>query len=356
MGWRSQQYGSFERFLVALARASAAAGARTHLVFTEPPASRAFADDVDADLHVLARALRPFSGAFARGLDELIASTGATHLHAHFGLDQYEAVRAGRRHGLACFATKHIVPGRSRLTASRLRHRWLGRNVRTLFAVSNEVRNELIALGVPAERILVSHLGVDPDAYRPDPEARAAVRAELGLASGARIVLSTSHLRPGKGVELLPALAEALPPDACVALAGDGDLRAGLQAAARQLGLDGSRFRLLGVREDVPRLLAAADLYVFPTHGNEGLGLAPLEAAAAGVPVVASAVSDLPQLLGDAARFVPPGDVGALIGECRAILADERTASVLRAAGPARAREQLHVDRAARDHVAAYLR
>ncbi|MGH2931202.1 MAG: glycosyltransferase, partial [Solirubrobacteraceae bacterium] len=178
MGWRSQQYGSFERFLVALARAGTVRGVATHLVFPDTPISAEFIRDVEAELHVLPSPRHPADPRLLLGLDRLLRHVGATHLHAHFGLDAYHAVAAAQRAGVArAFATKHIVPGCSRLTLSRARHRWLARHVVRLFAVSASVARGLVMLGVPEEKIEVSLLGVDLAAYRPDPAARAAVRA-----------------------------------------------------------------------------------------------------------------------------------------------------------------------------------
>ena len=98
----------------------------------------------------------------------------------------------------------------------------------------------------------------------------------------------------------LPGLAAALAKageDVTVVVAGDGPLRAELEAQAKESAP--GRLRLLGVRQDIPRLLASADLFVFLPDGAEGLGLGPFEALAAGVPVVSTTVSDLGSL--------PPG-------------------------------------------------
>lgn len=367
MGWRSRQYGSFERFLVALSRSAAARGVRSHFVFPAPPASARFLADAVADVHVLPPARGPVDPAAAARLAALLRRVGATGLHAHFGVDAYlalgvaAALRVDRR-----VTTKHITPSGSR--ASRLRHRWLAARVDTVFAVSQAVADRLAALGVPGSKISVAYLGVDPRTYRPDPATRAAVRGELGLPPERPLVLCTSHLRPGKGVELLPRLAADLadlanadgpgcPADRCfpavVAVAGDGPLRSRLEEEARRLGL-ADRLRLLGVREDVPRLLAAADLYVFPTSGSEGMPLAPLEAMAAGVPVVATAVSDLPRLFPTAA-LVPPGDPAAFADACRRALTDP--AGSRRSAERARriVLERLTVDAAVQAHLGCYL-
>ena len=355
MGWRSQQYGSFERFLVALVRGARERGLDSHLVFHAEPASAAFVADCDATLHVLPPPSSPATAAhFGRGLRRILHETEATHLHSHFGSDAYLAVALARSQRR--FTTKHISPGRSWRSLSPLRHRWLASEVEAFFAVSHHVADGLLALGVPAEKVEVAYLGVDPDAYRPDAERRAATRAALGLADGTRLVLSTSHLRPGKGVELLPALAKRLskaPGSVTVALAGDGPLRPELERAAEK-SANGS-LRLLGVREDVPDLLGAADVVVFPTAGQEGLPLGPLEALAAGAPLVASGVSDLPSLIGDAAVLVPPGNFEELLAGCRRVLSDADLRHSLSEAGRRAAAERLSVQRGVEQHLARYL-
>src|SRR3954452_11016739 len=226
MGWRSQQYGSFERFLVALCARCSREGLDSHLVFHEPPASREFERDCPAGFHVLGP---PRGPAFARDLRRTLREAGATHLHAHFGADAYAALAVARASGVRRrFTTKHIVPGASWRSLSPLRHRWLAAQVDTFFAVSEEVGRGLVAVGVPERKVVVSHLGVDGERYRPDAERRAATRAKLGIDESERLVLSTSHLRPGKGVELLPALARELAADpgaVRVVAAGGGPLR-----------------------------------------------------------------------------------------------------------------------------------
>lgn len=359
MGWRSQQYGSFERFLVALAWHCVEAGAVLHLVFHEPPASRRFVADVEAEIHVVPEARYVGDPRSVRRLGRVLRRVGATHLHAHFGYDSYNALAVAHALGVQRrFTTKHITPSSSWRELPRVRHRWLAHEVEVFWAVSAWTADQLRGLGVPDHKIEVCYLGVDVDAYRPDPELRARTRATLGVAERTRLVLSASHLRPGKGTEVLPWLAAALtddPGDVVLLAAGDGELAGGLRAEARELGLAGDRFRLLGVREDIPALLAAADLFVFPTKANEGMPLGALEAMAAGVPLVASAVSDLAQLPADTARLVPPGDVCALVEACRALLADAEEASARAARGRQLMVERFSVASAVEVHVRRYL-
>ncbi|MFP5248019.1 MAG: glycosyltransferase family 4 protein, partial [Thermoanaerobaculia bacterium] len=278
MGWVSQQHGSFERFLERLTARCAAEGLESHLVFPAPPASETFAKNVQAQIHIVPLARHPLDRTAWRGLRAVLDRTRATHVHAHFGLDAMLAMQvasSARR-----FLTKHIVPGQSKLTLSGPRHRWLASRAEVFFAVSDRVAQALLALGVPPRKVLRVYLGVDTNAYAPTPERRARARQMLGI-TNEKVVLCTSHLREGKGVELLPPLAAALPPNVRVIHAGGGVLRETIEREAA--ALPGRPLQLLGVREDIPDLLAAADLFVFPTTGNEGLPLGPIEAMAAGL-------------------------------------------------------------------------
>ena len=359
MGWHSQQFGSFERLLVELARRCADGGLESHFVFQSYPSSQQFIDDTPATFHVVPPALGPIDPRFMSRLARIVRPLAPSHLHAHHGVDLYNALIVGRLLKVPRrFATKHSTPGASRLTLADARHRWIGRQVETYFTVSHWVERNLIEAGLPADKLRVCYLGVDVGHYHPDPSARTSVREELGLASNQRIVLSTSHLRPGKGTELLPALAAALrtdPGGTTVLGAGDGPLRESLAQHARSLGLTDDDIRLLGVRPDIPRLLAAADVFVFPTTGLEGMPLGALEALATGTPVVATRVSDLGELLTGAALLIEPSDEQALLSACRQLLAEPDLARLLGIAGRKLVSEQLSVGEAAENYTQVYL-
>ncbi len=158
-----------------------------------------------------------------------------------------------------------------------------------------------IAKGWPRERIIYLPNFV-PDSAAVAPSIAAGGRAPLALALG--------RLHPNKGFDLLlEALAETR--DVTLWIAGDGPLRSSLERRASRLGIDG-RVRFLGWREDVPHLLAAADLLVCPSL-HEPLGNVVIEAWSAGLPVVATA-SDGPAALiqdGESGLLVPlPGSRG----------------------------------------------
>jgi glycosyltransferase involved in cell wall biosynthesis len=145
----------------------------------------------------------------------------------------------------------------------------------------------------------------------PPPAAdRDAVRERLGL-TGRRIVVAVGRLAPQKGPDvLLDAAARwaAMPDPPIVLVVGDGPLRPGLE---KRIASEGLPVRLLGERDDVADLLAAADVTVLPSLW-EGQPLALQEMLRAGKAIVATRVGGVPSMVGDAAILVPPGDPAAL--------------------------------------------
>jgi glycosyltransferase involved in cell wall biosynthesis len=138
--------------------------------------------------------------------------------------------------------------------------------------------------------------------------------------------------------------------------AGDGAERAALEAQRAALGLD-ARVRFLGRVDDVAELLAGADVCVMPSR-HEGLGVAALEAMAAGVPVVASRVGGLPEAVVDGATgcLVAPDDASALADALGRLVADRDLRRALGAAGAARVRARFSMDAMAAGTLAVYRR
>src|SRR5262249_5591200 len=152
---------------------------------------------------------------------------------------------------------------------------------------------------------------------------RAAARAALHW-DGAPVVLAVGSLTPVKNhaglVEAFARVTAALP-EARLVIAGDGPLRAALQAQAD--ALPGGRVALLGDRDDVPRLLAAADVFVLSSR-SEGLSLSLVEAHGAGRACVATDVGGNGEVLvhGETGLLVPPGEPAALADALLALLRD----------------------------------
>jgi glycosyltransferase involved in cell wall biosynthesis len=150
-----------------------------------------------------------------------------------------------------------------------------------LLAVSAALRQEMIALGMPGERITVHHTGVDQSAFR--PADRAAAKAVLGIEGP--LAITIGYLIPRKGQALtIDAMAEL--PDAHLLIVGQGPDQAALEAQIATRGLQG-RVHLIGPKphEALPALLAAADVMVLPS-ASEGLANVWVEALACGTPIV----------------------------------------------------------------------
>jgi glycosyltransferase involved in cell wall biosynthesis len=213
--------------------------------------------------------------------------------------------------------------------------RALARGVDRYLAVSREIADELTGkLGWPSEKVEVVYNAVD--AERAAVDAPPGLREQLGDSATRPLVLTPARLSPQKGHRvLLEAVAEV--PDALFLLAGEGPERAPLEAEAGRLGV-ADRVRFLGRREDVPQLLAACDVFALPSL-YEGSSLAVLEAMAAGIPIVSSAIGGTEELIDDGRSgvLVPPGDAKALAAALRRVLGDEE----LRESLAARARERV---------------
>ncbi|MFJ6941099.1 glycosyltransferase family 4 protein [Streptomyces sp. NPDC101132] len=170
-------------------------------------------------------------------------------------------------------------------------------------------------------------------AARQAPEAPDAgkVRAELGVVERP-LLIAVGSLVPHRGYHvLLDAAREwrALDPVPLLVIAGEGPQRAVL---ARRIETEGLPVRLLGRRPDVAELLAAADVAVLPSRW-EARSLLAQEALRAGVPLVATAVGGVPELVGEAAVLVPYGDAGAFAGAVAELLGDAPRRAGLAAAG-----------------------
>jgi glycosyltransferase involved in cell wall biosynthesis len=166
-----------------------------------------------------------------------------------------------------------------------------------------------------------------------------AVRREVGGddPGGGRIVLGVGRLAAQKGFGTLISAAarwQSRPAVPLLLIAGEGPLDAELR---RQAGTDGAAVRFLGPRDDVPALLAAADVVVVPSTW-EGQPLIVQEALRAGRPLVATRVGGITELTGeDGALLVPPGDPAALAAAVSRLLDDPQAAARLSAAARARA-------------------
>jgi teichuronic acid biosynthesis glycosyltransferase TuaC len=176
------------------------------------------------------------------------------------------------------------------------------RQAAALLAVSEALKADMIALGMPAERIMVHYTGLDHARFRPIERsaARAAIAVDLGMPTGGVLLATTGALIERKGQRLvIQALAELGRGDVRLALAGKGEDEPALRALAEKLGL-ADRIHFLGQvgHDRLPQLLAAADAMVLPS-ASEGLANAWVEALACGTPLVIPPIGGAQEVVRD---------------------------------------------------------
>jgi len=215
-----------------------------------------------------------------------------------------------------------------------------------VIAVSQAVADTIVpdrlprAVG-PAAPLRVVYHGVDHTLLRPRPEARDAARDLLGLPRSARVVASVGNFTPKKDQRTLIdalALLRADHPSTVLVLVGSGPLQDQLGAHATAAGV-GDRVVFTGSRSDVPELLPAFDVFALSSL-QEGLPVAVMEALASGLPVVATRVGGLPEIVTDGVegRLVAPGDPAGLAAALGEVVGDDRLRARMSAAAVIRSR------------------
>jgi glycosyltransferase involved in cell wall biosynthesis len=213
-----------------------------------------------------------------------------------------------------------------------------------LIAVSREDRRRMTSVeGIDPRRTLFVPIGIVP----PPPPSGRDMRAELGIAPDAGVIGTVGVMRAQKALEvLLHASAKLLPrwPSLQVLLIGDGPERAKLERLVDELGLR-TAVRFLGLRTDVPDLLRGLDIAV-SCSDFEGSPAAVLEYMDAALPVVATAVGGLPDLIdpGVHGLLVPARDPDALASALGELLADPQRARAMGARGRERRRAEFDLD------------
>lgn len=274
-----------------------------------------------------------------------------------------ESVLASRLAGVPrVLATYHTDSSYGRLqnrltTSIKVLDRFANRLLDRAISVSECTRLDRIryARAVPS-RVVTIHNGIDPAPYDHLPDARTA-RAALNLPPDRIVIGAVGQLNPFKGYDvLLRAFARVAPahPTADLAVAGTGACRGELESLARELGIE-SRVRFLGFQSDVPLVLAALDVYVMASR-CEALPYALLEAMAAKLPIVATTVGGIPEVIehGRSGLLVPPGRADALSAALHELLGDRQRWSRIGTAARERIDRRFHQRDSARDTVAVY--
>ena len=286
---------------------------------------------------------RPLSPKCARDLEAAFRDHRIDVAHSHeFTMAVYGSWAAHRA------AVPHVITMHGgRYYAKAWRRRIA---LRLAVASSGGVHAVSRDLGSSLQRDLYlspSQVHVVPNGVRVRPAGTHSLRAELQLESDERLLLAVGNLYPVKGHRFLIDALSSLSgrhPTLHLAIAGRGELANALMEQARSLGIV-ARVHLLGLRSDIPALLADADLFVMPSL-SEGLPVAVLEAMFAGRAIVATDVGEVRSVLqGDAGLVVPPADSAALAAAIDRLVEDPAEARRLGERAAARAAEAYSLDR-----------
>jgi glycosyltransferase involved in cell wall biosynthesis len=256
-------------------------------------------------------------------LQRIAKSWQADILHGHLIRGSHYVGRAGHmdRTPLA-IGTAHATTARTHM--QRCAH---------IIAVSGAVKTQLLQHGYPDARVSVIWNGMPAGPVCADREA---LRAELGIAPGQHALVNAGRFIHDKGQDLLVQMMAGLPqPHVHLYLVGDAstDYGQAIQASAKS----DARIHFLGYRNDVQRILPAFDGYVLSSR-REALGLSPIEAMAARLPIVATSVGGVPEVVQDGVNglIVPPNDSAALAFGVQRLLNEPELARAMGEAGQSR--------------------
>jgi glycosyltransferase involved in cell wall biosynthesis len=230
------------------------------------------------------------------------------------------------------------------------------RPFRKVIAISEAIARELRDRGVEEERLAIIRSAVDVGRFGASGDC-AAFRDEYGVPAGALLIVAAGQLIPRKGHRyLLQAAAElrAERREFRVLIFGEGYLRSQLEAQAEALGIT-DVVTLAGFREDLDDYVSCCDIFAHPALA-EGLGVAALKAAAAGVPVVGFDASGLVEaVVHDETGFlVPPEDAAALCAAIAVLMDDRDLRARFGRAGKKRMQKDFSIATMAEKHVALY--
>lgn len=301
---RIRGIGGSERHLLTLLPALGERGIEPVLVGLDDPAWDA-SDFYDAlrvpSLRIPApRDLDPFL------LARLVRALRADIVHTHLVHADVYGGAAAKLRGAKLVSTKHNDDP-FRLGAFRHIERRLAGLADHVITITDALRDfNVERIGIPADKVETIHYGLDglPDAWGRNPAD--------DVPGGARILLAVARLTQQKGIDVAIRALPLLPDDTMLVVLGEGPERETLEGIARELGV-AERVFLPGRVPDVAAWLRRATLLVHPARW-EGFGLGVLEAMLAGLPIVASRVSSLPELVidGETGVLVRPDDPPAL--------------------------------------------
>jgi len=270
----------------------------------------------------------PYSIPNISSLDTFLVSvqnSDIVHVHGHPYLSSLAATKIAKMYGKPVVLTQHntFIKYDNSIweQAERLNDSIVGRQVLKasdrIITVSNATRKYVLSLGADAQKTTVLHNGVDVNRFRQMPELREKTRNRLKIRKNARVALSVRRLVYKNGVDTLIESAEmAIKSNAQIdfLIVGTGPDFDAVRARIGRLGIS-DRCRLAGFvsDEELPAYYNAADLFVLPSKSGEGLPLVGLEAMSCGLPVIATDVGGISEVIPEGyGKLVTPDDPSAL--------------------------------------------
>ncbi len=258
-----------------------------------------------------------------------------------------------RANMVICHQTRDLN-GRPRF---RITDRPALRRMQRIIVVAHKQKSHLVEQErLPAERIEVIHNGISPADFADlgaQQADRARIRREWGLTEEHRVAIIVALLRPEKNharfLRVARTVAERIP-EARFVVVGDGLERSSLESYARALGI-GDIVRFVGIRRDVPRLLAASDVVTL-TSDEEAFPLALLEGMAAGRPIIATRVGSLDEMVieGETGHLIPVDDERSFADALHRVLFDRARAEAMGRAGRLFVHQHFTVEHMVRAH------
>jgi glycosyltransferase involved in cell wall biosynthesis len=255
---------------------------------------------------------------------ESVKSSALIHAHGHPYLSSFVAAKLAKKYSKPFVLTQHntfIEYGSFWDTVERLNDLAVGKAVLKeadkIIVVSNATMRYVLSLGADPQKIELLYNGVDLERFKPLTEVKDAVRKKLGVPKNAVVVITVRRLVYKNGVDTLidsAQIAIKKNPKLIFLVVGEGPDFAQIKARIEQLGI-GNNFRLAGFVSDegLPLYYNAADFFVLPSKSGEGLPLVVLEAMACGLPVVATNVGGISEIMTkDYGKIVPPDNPAAL--------------------------------------------
>lgn len=240
------------------------------------------------------------------------------HAHGHPYITSLIAAKLAKRYHKPFVLTQHntfIQYDSSFDKIERLNDLAIGKetlkDADRIITVSDATKQYVLSLGAKPEKIKVLHNGVDLVHFRPMPEKRLEIRKRLRIPLNSTVALTVRRLVYKNGIDTLiecAAVAVKKNPNIVFLVVGKGPDQSSVQARIRQLGIE-ENFRLAGFVSDadLPSYYNAADLFVLPSKSGEGLPLVALEAMACGLPVIATKVGGISEILiDDYGKLVSP--------------------------------------------------